>query len=48
MSLGKRLDLDSRLPSAELVQGDPEPFKALWSRSDDTVIMGAFGGWGRS
>jgi ketosteroid isomerase-like protein len=31
----------------ELVQGRPEPFKALWSRSNDTVIMGAFGGFER-
>ena len=30
-----------------LVEGNPEPFKALWSRSDDTVIMGAFGGFER-
>ena len=28
----------------ELVQGRPEPFKALWSHADDVVIMGAFGG----
>ena len=28
----------------DLVEGRPEPFKALWSRADDTVIMGAFGG----
>ena len=31
----------------ELVQGRPEPFKALWSHSDDVVIMGAFGGYER-
>ena len=31
----------------DLVEGRPEPFKALWSRSDDTVIMGAFGGFER-
>ena len=31
----------------ELVQGKPETFKALWSRSDDVVIMGAFGGFER-
>jgi hypothetical protein len=31
----------------ELVQGKPEAFKALWSRSDDVVIMGAFGGFER-
>jgi ketosteroid isomerase-like protein len=31
----------------ELVEGKPEPFKALWSRSNDTVIMGAFGGFER-
>jgi|SRR5580693_2231565 ketosteroid isomerase-like protein len=29
---------------AELVEGRPEPFKALWSHIDDVVIMGAFGG----
>jgi ketosteroid isomerase-like protein len=28
----------------DLVEGRPEPFKALWSRADDVVIMGAFGG----
>ena len=28
----------------ELVQGRTEPFKALWSHTDDVVIMGAFGG----
>jgi len=31
----------------ELVEGKPEPFKALWSRSNDIVIMGAFGGFER-
>ena len=29
----------------DLVQGRPEPFKALWSRADDLVIMGASGGY---
>jgi ketosteroid isomerase-like protein len=29
----------------ELVEGRPEPFKALWSHADDVVIMGAFGGY---
>jgi ketosteroid isomerase-like protein len=28
----------------DLVEGRPEPFKALWSHADDVVIMGAFGG----
>jgi ketosteroid isomerase-like protein len=28
----------------DLVEGRPEPFKALWSRAGDVVIMGAFGG----
>ena len=28
----------------DLVEGRPEPFKAMWSHADDTVIMGAFGG----
>jgi SnoaL-like domain len=28
----------------EFVEGRPEPFKALWSHTDDVVIMGAFGG----
>ena len=28
----------------ELVEGRPDPFKALWSHADDVVIMGAFGG----
>lgn len=31
----------------ELVEGRPEPFKALWSQADDVVIMGAFGGYER-
>jgi hypothetical protein len=25
----------------KLVEGRPEPFKALWSHADDVVIMGA-------
>lgn len=29
---------------ADLVEGRPEPFKALWSHTEDVVIMGAFGG----
>lgn len=29
----------------ELVEGRPDPFKALWSHADDVVIMGAFGGF---
>ncbi len=32
---------------AELVEGRAEAFKALWSRSSDSVIMGAFGGYER-
>jgi ketosteroid isomerase-like protein len=31
----------------ELVEGRPDPFKALWSHADDVVIMGAFGGYER-
>jgi ketosteroid isomerase-like protein len=31
----------------DLVEGKPEAFKALWSQSDDVVIMGAFGGFER-
>ena len=31
----------------ELVEGRPEPFKALWSHAEDVVIMGAFGGYER-
>ena len=31
----------------ELVEGRPEPFKALWSHGGDVVIMGAFGGYER-
>jgi ketosteroid isomerase-like protein len=31
----------------ELVEGRPEPFKALWSHTEDVVIMGAFGGYER-
>ena len=28
----------------DLVEGRPDPFKALWSHAEDVVIMGAFGG----
>jgi ketosteroid isomerase-like protein len=31
----------------DMVEGRPEPFKALWSHADDVVIMGAFGGYER-
>jgi hypothetical protein len=31
----------------ELVEGRPEPFKALWSHAEDVVITGAFGGYER-
>ena len=31
----------------DLVEGRPEPFKALWSHAGDVVIMGAFGGYER-
>ena len=31
----------------EFVEGKPAAFKALWSDSDETVIMGAFGGFDR-
>jgi ketosteroid isomerase-like protein len=31
----------------DLVEGRPEPFKALWSHADDVVITGAFGGYER-
>jgi SnoaL-like domain len=31
----------------EMGAGRPEPFKALWSRSDDVAIMGGFGGYER-
>jgi hypothetical protein len=27
--------------------GRPEPFKALWSHSDDVAIIGGFGGYER-
>lgn len=29
------------------VAGQPEAYKALWSRGDDVVVMGAFGGFER-
>jgi ketosteroid isomerase-like protein len=44
-------DMLSREQSAEVAiyRGDPEPFKALWSRGDDVSLFGAFGpckkGW---
>ncbi len=28
----------------DLAAGHPEPYKALWSRADDVLIIGAFGG----
>jgi muconolactone delta-isomerase len=31
----------------DLVEGRPEPFKALWSHAGDVVITGAFGGYER-
>jgi hypothetical protein len=31
----------------DLVEGRPEPLKALRSHADDVVIMGAFGGYER-
>jgi ketosteroid isomerase-like protein len=31
----------------EFVIGNAEPYKALWSHSDDVSIMGAFGGYNR-
>ena len=38
-----------RAAEAALYRGDPEPFKALWSRWDDVSLFGAFGpckkGW---
>ena len=38
-------DVLSREQSAEAAMylGDPEPFKALWSRGDDVSLFGAFG-----
>jgi len=30
---------------AAFVNGNPEPFKALWSHGDDVTILGAFGGY---
>jgi ketosteroid isomerase-like protein len=44
-------DMLLREQSAEaaIYLGDPEPFKALWSRGDDVTLFGAFGpckkGW---
>jgi ketosteroid isomerase-like protein len=32
---------------AAVVQGNPEPFKALWSREADTVLFGALDGFER-
>jgi hypothetical protein len=31
----------------DLVEGRPEPFKALWSHADDVMIIGPFGGYER-
>jgi ketosteroid isomerase-like protein len=44
-------DMLSREQSAEaaMILGDPEPYKALWSRAEDVSLFGAFGpckkGW---
>jgi ketosteroid isomerase-like protein len=44
-------DMLSREQAAEaaVIRGDPEPYKALWSRGDDVSLFGAFGpckkGW---
>ena len=44
-------DMLSREQSAEaaMILGDPEPYKALWSRGEDVSLFGAFGpckkGW---
>ncbi len=42
-------DARARIEAAlgELVEGRAASFQAQWSRSDDTVIMGAFGGHDR-
>ena len=32
---------------ASVVQGDPAPFKAIWSRAADTVLFGALDGFER-
>jgi ketosteroid isomerase-like protein len=41
--------LQERAAEAAIYLGDPEPFKALWARSDDISLFGAFGpckkGW---
>jgi ketosteroid isomerase-like protein len=40
-------DLTARLDEAlrRFVDGDPEPYKSLWSRRDDVTIFGAWGAW---
>ena len=41
--------LREQAAEAAIYMGDPEPFKALWSRGDDISLFGAFGpckkGW---
>jgi len=32
------------MAQTELVQGHPEPFKALWSHRDDVTLIGGLGG----
>jgi hypothetical protein len=43
----ERFMTECRHAQREMGAGQPEPFKALWSHSDDVAIMGGFGGYER-
>ncbi len=55
MAINQMTDLDGTVQryrqslAHEFVNGNPEPFKALWSRHDDVVLANPFGpavrGW---
>ncbi len=40
----EKVGLELRVALEAFVTGDPEPYKTLWSRSDDVSLLGAFGG----
>ena len=40
----KHVGPELRAALGAFVTGDPEPYKRLWSRSDDVILLGAFGG----
>ncbi len=43
----RRVRVQYEAAYAAVVQGNPEPFKAIWSREADTVLFGALDGFER-